>query len=87
MEKIEIGVIKIFRVYNDIKSDILTKSQSNLRGHLLKLEKNEVQNFIGKYSYSNKVANECIVLNEETIKSNSFSAFKRKPYCHLCYNR
>jgi len=83
-----IEVFKIFRGYYNINSKILfTKSQSNLRDHLLKAAKRSVRLVVGKYSYSNRVVNEWNMLNEKIIESSSMSAFRRKLDNHLHYNR
>ena len=49
----------------------------SLRGHQLKLNKKSVRLDIAKYSFSNRVVNECNNLSEEVIASKSLAGFKK----------
>ena len=58
-------------------------SQSNLRGHSLKLNKKRVRIDVAKFSFSNRVVNEWNILDEEIILGCSLAGFKRKLDRHL----
>jgi len=50
-------------------------SQSNLRGHSLKLNKKRVRLHVAKFSFSNRVVNEWNILDEEIISGCSLADF------------
>jgi len=62
-------------------------SQSNLRVHSLKLNKNRVRLDIAKFFFSNRLITEWNMLSEEIIAGNSLPGFKRKLDRHLRYVR
>ena len=58
-------------------------SQSSLRGHSLKSNKERVRLDVAKFSFSNRVVNEWNILDEEIILGCSLAGFKRKLDRHL----
>ena len=58
-------------------------SQSSLRGHSLKLNKQRVRLDVAKFSFSNRVVNEWNILDEEIILGCSLAGFKWKLDYHL----
>ena len=63
-----IEVFKIPKGYENIDHKMFfDMSQSGLRGHSLKLNKKRVRLDVAKFSFSNRVVNECNILDEEII--------------------
>ena len=61
-----IEVFKILKGYENINKDLFFQhSQSNLRGHSLKLSKKRVRLDNSKYSFSNRVINEWNMLDKK----------------------
>jgi len=79
-----IEVFKILKGYENIDQEMFfDMSQSNLRGHSLKLNKKRVRLDVAKFSFSNRVVNEWNILDEEIISGCSLAGFKRKLDRHL----
>jgi len=79
-----IEVFKILKGYENIDQEMFfDMSQSNLRGHSLKLNKKRVRLHVAKFSFSNRVVNEWNILDEEIISGCSLAGFKRKLDRHL----
>ena len=79
-----IEVFKILKGYENIDREMFfDMSQSNLRGHSLKLNKKRVKLDVAKFSFSNRVVNERNILDEEIISGCSLAGFKRKLDRHL----
>lgn len=79
-----IEVFKILKGYENINKDLFFQhSQSNLRGHSLKLSKKRVRLDISKYSFSNRVINEWNMLDKKIIEGNSLNGFKKRLDRHL----
>ena len=79
-----IEVFKILKGYENIDREMFfDMSQSNLRGHSLKLNKKRVRLDVAKFSFSNRVVNEWNILDDEIISGCSLPGFKRKLDRHL----
>jgi len=79
-----IEVFKILKGYKNIDQEVFfDMSQSNLRGHSLKLNKKRVRLDVAKCSFSNRAVNEWNILDEEIISGCSLAGFKRKLDRHL----
>ena len=79
-----IEVFKILKGYENIDREMFfDMSQSNLRGHSLKLNKKRVRLDVAKFSFSNRVVNEWNILDKEIISGCSLAGFKRKLDRHL----
>ena len=64
-----IEVFKILKGYENIDREMFfDMSQSNLRGHSLKLNKKRVRLDAAKFSFSNRVVNEWNILDEELFR-------------------
>ena len=80
-----IEVFKILKGYENIDQEnaFFDMSQSNLRGHSLKLNKKRVRLDVAKFSFSNRVVNEWNNLDDKIISGCSLAGFKRKLDRHL----
>ena len=75
-------LIEVFKILKGYKM-FFDMSQSNLRGHSLKLNMKRVRLDVAKFSVSNRVVNEWNILDEEIISGCSLAGFKRKLDRHL----
>ena len=66
---------------------IFTLSNTNLRGHSLKLYKSAVRLDCGKYFFTNRVVDEWNKLTDDIVLCNSVNSFKNKLDQHLRFSR
>ena len=83
-----IQVFKILKGFVDVDyANLFILSNTNLRGHSLKLYKSAVRLDCGKYFFTNRVVDEWNKLTEDIVSCNSVNSFKNKLDQHLRFSR
>ena len=83
-----IQVFKILKGFVDVDcTNLFTLSNTNLRGHSLKLYKPSVRLDCRKYFFTNRVVDEWNKLTEDIVSCNSVNSFKNKLDQHLRFSR
>ena len=74
-----IQVFGMLKGFDDIDRDSFFKvSSTGLRGHSLKLFKNNFQTNTGRFSFSNRIVSDWNSLPEHVISSNTIISFKNR---------
>ena len=83
-----IEVFKILKGFENVNySNFFTFSNSQLRGHSLKLFKTRFNTNCGKYLFSNRIVEEWNLLTEDLVSCSTLDSFKNKLDHYLRYCR